>query len=1205
MHLAWSCISLQTTLAMFITIQTLTAEVRFAQIKNKKTIPAMENREGPLTTVSSNETFPANEKVHSVSTNLRANSPPKFSFLLDSNYKESKQNKETSKSKPSDLITNTDVQVLQSFVKKLQNSLVTVTPRKTTAQRHNHFDIKNGSGNKNGLEKKKPKTDKEKNKEIVYRNDSLEKQKNPENGKKSKDENGVFRNNSNFQLQKLENANRLMNQNGMINSNNDLKSQRKPESAGRLVNKVGVADGSSTRRVSTNAKKITNPDAGKNSSTKTSRNGTIHWTAAKRLDGMSNSDMDALLAIAKEWKRLNSTQTAKSRKETKISDSKYLLENIIRVNPKINAHSNHQTGFNKTNLKKMLNHSSLKNDKGFQESHVQSLPSVFKNESSVSLADPSKQLKETVEKAIVNTTQQLMQFLKLEKQLNRPHDNSEKTNNDVHYASSITKLIGTIQKSQSPNAEEKEKENGWNAKMKTGLKIFSNHSWKLNGSKIKVMENRTESRLQKQKNIKLESAHDIAKPNEYLNNQYGHQQDNGEDQNEQQQQEQQQQQTSQVKQNNLPQKVQTERENEEGKIIPVQHTYVHQQDNGKNQDEQQQEQQQRQTSQVKQNNLPQKVQTERENEEEKIISVQHTYGHQQDNGKNQNEQQQQQEQQQQISQVKQNNLPQKVQTERKNEEEKIIAVQHTVQEQSNMQGQKINAEMQQGALHVANNITGGIAQQQRERGESGTSTLTQSSSNNSSLQLSEQQVLKAARSFRLKTMKHLIASLTENPFNSWIYHQNSFDELGITPSLLKSGIANLGSSKAMRSVVQKAVKGKTIKMMVVGGSISAGGGLWKDRGNIDGVYHKALSAWWRKTVTPITNSTIDVNNVAIGGIDSEYFSYCLNNFLESNPDLVLWELSANDYNLKYDERDFDPSKALEQLTRLILQLPSHPALIYVNFFRGDSKHFELHEKCPDSEQAEVDILSRYYDIPSLSWRRMVCNLITKRTFIPRELFSEDGVHPSLLGHAQVAMLLTMYIKGVFESVLADDLENAEEFNDEDDDFGMKDSESFQLKIPAFKDPLYPQPRCWTLLTPDYTKHYRNTLDDVNVLKGDGFELKNVTAWDVRTDRCQCLLATKLGATLDLSLNVPVLDEDKNLPLAEAQTRTLAIATHNQYGGAADVQLDELPSKMSLKENGSLKNTKVHIVSDNIRPGVHNLQFRSLSSGFCLTSIMVL
>ena len=1097
MHLEWSCISLQTTLAMFITIQTLTAEVRFAQIKNKKTIPAMENREGPLTTVSSNETFPANEKVHSVGTNLRANSPPKFSFLLDSNYKESKQNKETSKSKPSDLITNTDVQVLQSFVKKLQNSLV--TPRKTTAQRHNHFDIKNGSGNKNGLEKKKPKTDKEKNKEIVYRNDSLEKQKNPENGKKSKDENGVFRNNSNFQLQKLENANRLMNQNGMINSNNDLKSQRKPESAGRLVNKVGVDDGSNTRRVSTNAKKITNPDAGKNSSTKTSRNGTIHWTAAKRLDGMSNSDMDALLAIAKEWKRLNSTQTAKSRKETKISDSKYLLENIIRVNPKINAHSNHQTGFNKTNLKKMLNHSSLKNDKGFQESHVQSLPSVFKNESSVSLADPSKQLKETVEKAIVNTTQQLMQFLKLEKQLNRPHDNSEKTNNDVHYASSITKLIGTIQKSQSPNAEEKEKENGWNAKMKTGLKIFSNHSWKLNGSKIKVMENRTESRLQKQKNIKSESAHDIAKPNEYLNNQYGHQQDNG---------------------------------------------------------------------------------------------------------KNQNEQQQQE--QQQISQVKQNNFPQKVQTERKNEEEKIIAVQHTVQEQSNMQGQKINAEMQQGAaLHVANNITGGIAQQQRERGESATSTLIQSSSNNSSLQLSEQQVLKAARSFRLKTMKHLIASLTENPFNSWIYHQNSFDELGITPSLLKSGIANLGSSKAMRSVVQKAVKGKTIKMMVVGGSISAGGGLWKDRGNIDGVYHKALSAWWRKRVTPITNSTIDVNNVAIGGIDSEYFSYCLNNFLESNPDLVLWELSANDYNLKYDERDFDPSKALEQLTRLILQLPSHPALIYVNFFRGDSKHFELHEKCPDSEQAEVDILSRYYDIPSLSWRRMVCNLITKRTFIPRELFSEDGVHPSLLGHAQVAMLLTMYIKGVFESVLADDLENAEEFNDEDDDFGMKDSESFQLKIPAFKDPLYPQPRCWTLLTPDYTKHYRNTLDDVNVLKGDGFELKNVTAWDVRTDRCQCLLATKLGATLDLSLNVPVLDEDKNLPLAEAQTRTLAIATHNQYGGAADVQLDELPSKMSLKENGSLKNTKVHIVSDNIRPGVHNLQFRSLSSGFCLTSIMVL
>ena len=464
--------------------------------------------------------------------------------------------------------------------------------------------------------------------------------------------------------------------------------------------------------------------------------------------------------------------------------------------------------------------------------------------------------------------------------------------------------------------------------------------------------------------------------------------------------------------------------------------------------------------------------------------------------------------------------------------------------------------------------------------------------------------LKATRESRLRTMKNLIASLAEDPFETWIYHQKSFDELGITPSLLRAGIVNLGSSKPMQHVARKAARGKNVKMLVVGGSISAGGGLWKDRGNIDGVYHKALAHWWKKTITPVTKSEMHVNNVAIGGTDSEYFSYCINNFLEGNPDIVLWELSANDYN-RFNERNFDPSKPLEQLTRIILQLQSHPALIYVNFFRGDKQNFELGEKCPDSEETEVDVLSRYYDIPSLSWRRMVCNLITKRTFVSQELFGDDGYHPNLLGHAQVAMLLMMYFKGVFESVLAEDLERMKKFNDfYDDNIDFQDS--FQLKIPAFKDPLNPKPRCWTLLTPDYTKYFKNTLNDVNVLKGDGFELRNVTAWDVRTDRIQCLLATKLGAVLDLSLNVPVLDDDRNLPLADAQTRTLSITTHNKFGGAADVQLDELPSKTSVTTGtAKLKQTKVHIVSEDVRPGVHNLRFRSLSPGFCLTSIMVI
>jgi hypothetical protein len=551
------------------------------------------------------------------------------------------------------------------------------------------------------------------------------------------------------------------------------------------------------------------------------------------------------------------------------------------------------------------------------------------------------------------------------------------------------------------------------------------------------------------------------------------------------------------------------------------------------------------------------------------------------------------------------------QEEQKQEEEPAQQEQHKHKEQQHKdqqrQQQNQKAEEEMGKNSQSNTEMDAKNEhdiQTGQQGEMNGSTM-QSSKASATEEQSDDKVLKEARHFRIQTMKHLIASLAEDPFDTWIYHQKSFDELGITPSLLKSGITNLGSSKKMQHAVRKAVKGQNVRMLVVGGSISAGGGLWKDRGNIDGVYHRALADWWKKTVTPVTKSEMEVNNVAIGGTDSEYFSYCINNFLESDPDIVLWELSANDYN-RFNEENFDPSKPLEQLTRIILQLPSHPALVYVNFFRGDKQNFELGEKCPDAEETEVDVLSRYYDIPSLSWRKMVCNLITKRTFVSQQLFGDDGYHPNLLGHAQVAMLLMMYVKGVFESVLAEDLENMKRFDildDNDVDF----QDVFQLKIPAFKDPLNPRPSCWTLITPDYTKTFRNTLNEVNVLKGDGFELRNVTAWDVRTDRIQCLFATKPGAVLDLSLNVPVLDDDKNLPLADAQTRTLAIAIHNKFGGTADVQLDELPSKASVATAGAgkLKQTRVYIVSEDVRPGVHNLRFRSLSPGFCLTSIMVI
>ncbi len=1157
------------TIVLFITNKVLFAEIEFVQTRNGKTVP-VESSNGDQTSVlldnrsaaakfitnaddkslvkseltvpghtSKKEfnsvflknNFPANAKLYP-STNVQsASEQGKFSFLLDSkeNMKyNSKQmannnNGETTKVQQSttpDLITNTDVKVLQKFVKKLKSSVGT------------------GEG---GLALQIPAHESSKLGSSMGSNNGLRQTTNTQSGSTS------------YQQPHIQNA--YDNNREQYSSNQDripLNTQKDISLKGREVNR------------------------------KTTNN----------LNRMSKSDIDALIAVAKEWKRLHSDGEEKQLhgSELKTSNEKNNLQGLVinkqsreRANSTPNSQRNQRLVSRKKDYQKIKEPSNTvdEREEKVKINLTSKLPTASMgatklntNENTVS-NDPGRQLKETVDKAIANTTQQLLQFIKLENQLKASQNGSFVNENKsaIHYTNTFINLVKAMRKSKN-SAVKKEEANATNVSsqnLSEEKKIKSKQN----------SESNTDKQVRLEKQTSFQQTEDPSSPKQRDKKKH----------------------SSKDKQKSVQKQITKDGEPENKNMQQTKADKSKMQERLKANTQDKITHKLKQKQQIrKQKDLPKLESQQYKNEEErKKVKAQRQTGQKvkDESHKQENEYHKQVQQKQEQGKQAQHLHQEKQEPQQHEGREQELQEQEPQQQQQQQQDKETEEAPEK--ISQSNQEKNGKNEQNIDQQEKS----FQSPNTSITDEQKEDDVLKAARHFRIKTMQHLIASLAEDPFDTWIYHQKSFDELGITPSLLKAGIANLGSSNPMQHAVRKAVKGQNIKMLVVGGSISAGGGLWKDRGNIDGVYHRALANWWKRTVTPVTKSEMEVNNVAIGGTDSDYFSYCINNFLETDSDIVLWELSANDYN-RFNERNFDPSKPLEQLTRIILQLPSHPALIYVNFFRGDKQNFELGEKCPDSEESEVDVLSRYYDIPSLSWRRMVCNLITKRTFVNQELFGDDGYHPNLLGHAQVAMLLMMYIKGVFESVLAEELDIIKKFNildDNDVDF----QNVFQLKIPAFKDPLNPKPSCWTLLTPDYTKVFRNTLNEVNVLKGEGFELRNVTAWDVRTDRIQCLLATKPGAILDLSLNVPVLDDDRNLPLADAQTRTLAIAIHNKFGGAADVQLDELPSKTSVatRGTGKLKQTRVHIVSEDVRPGVHNLRFRSLSPGFCLTSIMVI
>ena len=442
-------------------------------------------------------------------------------------------------------------------------------------------------------------------------------------------------------------------------------------------------------------------------------------------------------------------------------------------------------------------------------------------------------------------------------------------------------------------------------------------------------------------------------------------------------------------------------------------------------------------------------------------------------------------------------------------------------------------------------------------------------------------------------LKSLEISLSRDFMSSWIYYQKSLNEIGISPGMLRSGIANLGSPQRLKRVFKKALTGSDLNVLVVGGSISAGGGLEKDRGNVEGVYHKAFSDWWNNTVTPITTSELKVSAVAIGGTDSEYFSYCIQNYMRSLPDIVIWELAANDYK-RYAGREFAPAKPLEQLIRIILSLPSKPALILANFFRGNYYKTAIGQDCPDSEDEGGKSIAQYYKLTSLSWRNVICS--RDKELDLKKLFSSDGYHPSLLGHAQMSTLLISYIKGVFEETISEEMTLLRNHTP-----ARKNQEvSLSLAEPIFDDPVSPKPLCWTLLTPDYGQKLRNTLPDLEFTEASGFQFANISHWPIRRDRLRCLKAIQTGAMLKMKFIVPPSEN------RDGYKRELAITTHNSFGGMGSLWLDgDQNTAKTIKEENGQRRTQVNILTRSLTPGVHTVTVSALEPGFCLSAVAVL
>eukprot|EP00794_Sanderia_malayensis_P007039 gene7039-7828_t len=448
----------------------------------------------------------------------------------------------------------------------------------------------------------------------------------------------------------------------------------------------------------------------------------------------------------------------------------------------------------------------------------------------------------------------------------------------------------------------------------------------------------------------------------------------------------------------------------------------------------------------------------------------------------------------------------------------------------------------------------------------------------------------------------MLEYINKDPLEAWVYKFASLKELGLNSTMLRNGLVNAGSIDRLKNVMKRALKGEDITVSVVGGSISAGGGLYKDEENIAGLYYKGLVDWWNRAITPLTGSEMKVNNIAIGSIGTDYFSYCLGSHISNDTNIILWELSGNDYN-RYLRLPTKGAKPLERLTRMSLMLPRDPALLYVNFFKGvDYKKSK--KTCPNFEDQGEDIIAHYYKIPSLSWRAMVCGPLmeNKLLFTLSSLFCKDQYHPSLRAHAQMALLLILHVRHVMRSVL--------QMASANDGFLPDFNEFYTAPPPLFLGLDYPTPLCWTLITPDFKESISDTLD-VRILNNDGFKLEYATNFPIRFDRVICWKAETPNASMKIQFYVPDnLNRRENVASVKPSNRKteIAITTHTRFGGSAEVWIDQRPDNPQIIKEGrefdTGKRTQVDLISKSLDVGVHTFNMKTVKQGFCLTSIMI-
>lgn len=209
-------------------------------------------------------------------------------------------------------------------------------------------------------------------------------------------------------------------------------------------------------------------------------------------------------------------------------------------------------------------------------------------------------------------------------------------------------------------------------------------------------------------------------------------------------------------------------------------------------------------------------------------------------------------------------------------------------------------------------------------------------------------------------------------------------------AVLDRAVVSNGDQARLLRLCEKAERGGTVVIGVLGGSITMGGRASAPEKR----YANLLLDWFRKR---FPKSDFTLINVGVGATGSPYGVLRLQrDLLCKKPDFLVLEYAVN------DGEQPDHAEAYEGIVRQVLDAPWRPALLEIFTFRNNGEN---------AQNSEVRV-GNHYRVPMLSCRDALWPEMQAGRMKWSE-YGRDTVHPNDAGHKFIAELVGAFLERSF------------------------------------------------------------------------------------------------------------------------------------------------------------------------------------------------